>query len=262
LSYSGNSQEALSAYCQAREKGAEIIAVTAGGRLKEYAAKDKVTLLEVPANLPPRYAIGYLGIMPLCLMARLGIIGDIHAALKECRRLLELLRDKSLSWRVPERENPAKYIARKIHNKFVVIYSGSSQFEVVAARLRSQLSENSKVLASSFSFPEIIHNEVMGWNNPRRLLKNFAVIMLRDSKMDARVIRAMELVKGMLKKDAVEVYELCSKGEGLLSRILSLVYAGDYLSFYLAMLYGVDPAPTERIDYLKKELKGNAALKK
>ncbi len=254
LSYSGNTEETISAYLEAKEKGAYIIAISSGGTLKEEALKDKITYFQIPEALPPRCALGYLSIIPLCLLAKLGLIKDVSYAISQTLKVLEDLKNKSLNPSIAEKDNIAKYIARKICNKFTVIYSSSVHFDVVATRFKGQLNENSKALASSHVFPEMNHNEIMGWQNPKKLFKNFVVLILRDKNIHPRVAKRMDITSDIIKKEGVTLIEIWSKGEDLLSRIFSLIYIGDFISYYLALLYGIDPTPVERITYLKEEL--------
>jgi glucose/mannose-6-phosphate isomerase len=121
-------------------------------------------------------------------------------------------------------------------------------------RFRGQLAENSKALASSHVFPEMNHNEIVGWQNPKKLFKNFVVVMLRDKGMHPRIAKRMDITRDILKKEGVELIEICSAGEDLLSRIFSLIYIGDFISYYLAIRYGIDPMPVDRVTYLKKRL--------
>jgi len=254
-SYSGNTEETLSAYAQAKEKGATIIAISSGGKLKERSTADGFTFIQIPSGLPPRCALGYLSIIPLSLLAKLGLIGDVSQEVERAIRLLEELRDKKLSPKIGLKDNIAKHAASKLHNKFAVIYAPSVHFDVCATRFRGQLSENSKALASSHVFPEMNHNEIVGWESPRKLFKDMVVIMLRDKEAHARVNLRMDITRDILRKDeGVQIIEIYSQGDGLLSRMLSLIYTGDFVSLYLAILYGIDPTPVERVTYLKQEL--------
>jgi glucose/mannose-6-phosphate isomerase len=254
LSYSGNTEETLSAYASAKDKGSTIIAVSSGGALKERAVKDNVTFIEIPGNLPPRCALGYLSIIPLCVLARLGFIGEVGPAINHMIGVLEGLRDKNLNPRIGPKDNIAKFIASRLYNKFPIIYAASVHFDVCATRLRCQLNENSKALASSHVFPEMNHNEIVGWQNPKKMFKDFVVLMLRDKTMHPRVAKRMDITADILENEDVNVIEVWSRGEDLLARIFSLIYIGDFVSYYLAILYGIDPTPVERVTYLKKEL--------
>lgn len=252
LSYSGNTHEVLNVYKQARQKGAYIICISSGGVLGEYSRRDKVVFIKLPSGLLPRCAFGFLSIIPLCILSKLGIIKNIDNQIDELIGLLEKLRDDSLRPRIGQKDNIAKHIAGKVFNKFIVIYSGSIPFDIIASRFRGALAENSKTLSSTHTFPELNHNEIMGWENPKRLLKDFAVLMLKDNSLDYRVAKGMELASRIIKKEGVEVFDIWSQGNSLFSRMFSLIYIGDFISFYLAILYGIDPTPIGKIDYLKK----------
>jgi glucose/mannose-6-phosphate isomerase len=253
-SYSGNTEETLSAYRDAQNKGATIIAISSGGTLKESAHKDNITFIEIPGGLPPRCALGYLSIIPLCILSKLDLVNDVKQSVKQTVKVLDELKNKNLNPRIGQKDNIAKFIASKLWNKFVVIYSASVHFDVCVMRFRGQLAENSKALASSHVFPEMNHNEIVGWQNPKKLFKNFVVVMLRDKGMHPRIAKRMDITRDILKKEGVELIEICSRGEDLLSRIFSLIYIGDFISYYLAIRYGIDPMPVDRVTYLKKRL--------
>lgn len=253
-SYSGNTEETLSAYSQARKKGASIIAISSNGALKENCLRDGVTFIEIPKGLPPRCSLGYLSIIPLCLLAKLGLIKDVSSSLDKTVSALEDLRSRKLNPAIGAKDNIAKYVAGRLVNKFPIIYSASVHFDTVATRMRCQLNENSKSLASSHVFPEMNHNEIVGWEHPARLLKNLVVLMLRDKGVHPRVNKRMDITREIICKEDPDIIEIYSEGEDLLARIFSLIYIGDFVSFYLAVLYGIDPTPVERVTYLKKKL--------
>lgn len=257
LSYSGNTEEALSSYRQAKQEGSCVIAVSSGGKLKDYAKRDNTAFIQLPDNLPPRYALGYLSIVPLCVLSKLGLIKDASCGITDAINVLEGLRNKRLSPSIGPKDNVAKSVAQKLFNKFVIVYSASMHFDVCASRFRTQLSENSKTLASSHLFPEINHGEIVGWQNPGKLFKDFAVVFLRDEGMHPSVAKSMDIVKDILREEGINAIEVWSQGKTLLSRILSLIYTGDFISYYLAILYGIDPEPVERITYLKSRLAKN-----
>lgn len=253
-SYSGNTEETLSSYGQAKEKGATLIVISSNGKLEEYAKRDNVTFIAIPKGSPPRCNLGYLSIIPLGILAKLGLIKDVSLSIKQMVRTLEELRDKNLNPHIGQKDNISKAVAFKLFNKFVVIYSASIHFDICATRFRGEIAENSKALASSHIFPEMNHNEIVGWEHPKKLFKNFTVVMLRDKDMHPRLGLRMDITRDIIKKEGTEVIEIWSKGENLLSRIFSLIYIGDFVSYYLALLYGIDPTPVERVTYLKNQL--------
>jgi len=253
-SYSGNTEETLSAYKYAKEKGATLIAISSDGALKESASLDKVTFIEIPKELPPRCALGYLSIIPLCILVKLGMIKDVGPNINLAIKVLEELKNKSLNPHIGPLDNIAKSVALKLFNKFTVIYAGSLHFDVCATRFRGQLAENSKALSSSHLFPEMNHNEIVGWQNPKKQFKNFTIVLLRDKDLHPRVTKRMDITEDILNQEGLELIEIWSRGEDLLSKIFSLIYIGDFVSYYLAILYGIDPTPVERVTYLKKRL--------
>jgi glucose/mannose-6-phosphate isomerase len=254
LSYSGNTEETISAYEQAKRSNASLVVISSDGELKESAGKDNIAFIEIPKGVPPRCALGYLSIIPLVVLNKLGLIPDMSADIAETATVLEELRDKSLNPRINKKDNIARYIADKLFNKLPVIYSSSIYFDAVVTRWRGQINENSKALALSHVFPEMNHNEIMGWQNPARLFKDLTVLMLRDKGMHKRIIARMDISRDIIKKEGVDILEVSSRGVSLLSRIFSLIYIGDFVSFYLAIIYGVDPTPVDKVAYLKKRL--------
>ena len=252
-SYSGNTEEVLSAYRCARNRGSETIAITSGGKLSKIAKDDGVRVLNIPAGFPPRAALGYSFFPLLILLSKIGIIKDQAFFIDEAIRNLKKLKDKRLGRNINTKDNQAKRIANEIYGRLPVIYSASDRIDSVVTRWRGQLAENAKTLASSHFFPELNHNEIVGWENPKPILKNSAVIILRDAQDHPRVSKSMGIAKGIFRKYKINVIEVRSSGKELLARMLSLVYIGDYVSFYLSVLNEIDPSPVERIVYLKKD---------
>lgn len=253
-SYSGNTEETLSAYNDAKSKSAVLFAITSGGELARRAKEDKVSHMIIPRGLPPRCALGYSFFPSLILLSKLGLIEDNAKKIDIMVGLLKDLRDTRIGQDVPEKKNLAKSIARAIRLKIPIIYGGQDHVDSVVTRWRGQLAENSKTVSSSHLFPEMNHNEIVGWENPKKLLKHLIVIMLRDSGDHERTSKRMDITKTIIQKEKVEVIEVSSIGKDLLSRIFSLVYIGDFVSFYLAILNRTDPTPVESVTYLKSEL--------
>jgi glucose/mannose-6-phosphate isomerase len=181
------------------------------------------------------------------------MIGEESSQIEQTITVLSRLR-KSLSPEVKTEVNRAKSLALDIYGKFSLIYASNDFFDVVSYRWRTQLAENSKALSSNHVFPELTHNEIVGWEFPQKLLSDFIVICLRDKEDNPRIAKRMDITVSIIKQKASKVIEIWSEGEGLLSRIFSLIYIGDFVSFYLAILNRVEPMPVERITYLKKKL--------
>ena len=253
-SYSGNTEETISAYEDAKKRGARLIAITSGGTLADMARADAIPLLTIPGGLPPRAALGYSFFPSLVLLSKLGVTSDKGREIDGAIRLMDRLREKKIGPKVGAKDNPAKGLAQRMYGKFPVIYGGQDHIDSVVVRWRSQIAENSKTLASSHIFPEMNHNEIVGWQNPKKIFKDLIVLCLRDSLDHPRTKKRMDITRRIIAEEGVEYVEVESMGQTLLEKIFSLIYIGDFVSFYLAALNGVDPTPVERVTYLKKEL--------
>jgi glucose/mannose-6-phosphate isomerase len=253
-SYSGDTEETLSAYREAVSRGSNIIVITSGGKLEKAAKKDDLPCLMIPGGFPPRCALGYSLFPLLIVLAKIGIIKDQAGSIDDAIHNLIKLKDSGIGYKVPHKNNPAKKMAAEIFGKLPVIYASHDHIDAVVTRWRGQLAENSKTLSSGNLFPEMNHNEIVGWENPRKVLKECVAIILRDAADHPRISKRMDVTRKIFKRDKVKVLEVSSSGKELLARILSLVYIGDFVSFYLAILNGIDPTPVEKITYLKKEL--------
>jgi glucose/mannose-6-phosphate isomerase len=253
VSYSGNTEETLSAYREAREKGAPVVAITTGGRLGALAEEDGVPLITVPAGLAPRAATGYLFLPMLAVMSRLGLIPPVEEEVDELVAVLTELRAR-LEPGVPAAENPAKTLAWELLGNVPVVWGASGTTEVVAQRWKGQFNENAKIAAYWNAFPELNHNEIVGFEHPRQVLDHLYLVILRDPDDHPRVKRRMAITADLVRHRVSGVKEIEACGRGRLARMYSLIYIGDYASVYLAFLYGVDPGPVRVIDYLKQAM--------
>ena len=253
VSYSGNTEETLSAYAEASKRGANMVVITSNGKLKDRALENKNTLVVIPKGYPPRCALGYSFIPALAILSKIGLIKNKKEEIKKAASFLEALKKKKLMPDVKGRANIAKQIAKTVYGRFAAIYA-SEAMGSVATRWRGEFAENSKTLSSSHVFPEMNHNEIVGWENPEKLLKDFVAIILKDKGDHERIRTRMAITASILKKARFRVLEVESHGKSLMERMLSLVYIGDFTSFYLSILNKIDPTPVERITFLKKQL--------
>jgi glucose/mannose-6-phosphate isomerase len=252
-SYSGNTEETLSAYNDAQRRKARILALSSGGKVEEKSLQNGITWVNIPKGFPPRAALGYSFVPVLVMLERLGFVQGEEDQIK---RTGELLSSKRLRYRQESgvQENPAKRIALKLHQKLPIIYAATDHFDAVSTRWKGQICENAKMLAFNHVFPEFNHNELVGWKVLSEYRDDLIVVILKDEDDHPRIKKRMEIVKGIIEKEKVRVIEVESCGETLLSRIFSLIQLGDFASFYLAILNGEDPRPVKVIDFLKDEL--------
>ncbi|MFQ6092559.1 MAG: bifunctional phosphoglucose/phosphomannose isomerase [bacterium] len=252
LSYSGNTEETLRVFETAIERGVPLVCITSGGRLGELAAEEKKWVIRIPSGYPPRTALGYLFFPVLMILSRAGLIEDKKAQLIET---IALLGEKAEEYgsSVPVDRNEAKRLAGRLCGLFPLLYASES-FSPVARRWKTQIAENAKALAYSNVFPELNHNEIMGWQGLVQLETSFTVVILRDKGDLPQIQRRMEISRELIESDGLPVIEVWSQGDSPLARLFSLVCLGDFVSFYLAVLRGIDPTPVERIEYLKRRL--------
>ncbi|MFH1826499.1 MAG: bifunctional phosphoglucose/phosphomannose isomerase [bacterium] len=250
VSYSGNTEETLAALAQAQKSQAKIVCVTSDGKLKEKQINP--TYL-IPGGLQPRAAIAYLLVPILVCLESSGIAKGLSQQIIEAAALLE--RQKSaFGLSVATRNNLAKQLAKKLLGKTPIVFASKGTTESAGLRLKTQLNENSKLNPLFNVFPELDHNEIVGLAKLSRAEHNSCLVILRDEKDSERLKKRIEVTKSLIGRQLGGAQEVWSKGKSHLARLLSLVYFGDILSVYLAILRNVDPTPVEAIERLKKEL--------
>ncbi|MEA2553363.1 MAG: glucose/mannose-6-phosphate isomerase [Fimbriimonadaceae bacterium] len=250
-SYSGNTEETLSAYQSAKKSAARIICVTSGGKLAEMAHADGNTVIEIPGGQPPRTALGYMFIPVLSACERLNLVPqqDYESAfsvLEECV--------KRWSVSVPLKENQPKQLADAMHGRVGVLYGLGSYQATVANRWKGQINENAKNMASANAFPELNHNEILGWVKATEQGVSQWIALFLEDGTESEKMKARARVTEQLISKAAKVFRVKAEGQSLLQRMLSLTFFGDFLSLYLAALNGVDPENIDSINVLKSEL--------
>jgi glucose/mannose-6-phosphate isomerase len=251
-SYSGHTEETLSAFAQARERGAKLLAITTGGELARQAREWGAPLLTFSYRSQPRAALGHSFTLLLGVVGKLGFIADQSADLEEAIAVMEALQGE-IRETVPTTQNPAKQLARKIYGHLPFVY-GAGALSEVAHRWKTQFNENSKAWGVFDLLPELNHNTVVGYEFPADLAEKVVVVML-TSPLDHPRTRVRFRVTGeILARRGVAWEMIEARGRSPLAHMLSTIHFGDYVSYYLAMLYGVDPTPVAIIAYLKERL--------
>jgi len=254
ISYSGNTEETLTACKVAMERNSRVISVCSGGKLKELSEKGRVPCLLVPPGMPPRTTIGYLFLPLLNILERLKWTNIHKQNYDELFEVLNYVRDRYRP-EITLSENPAKAISQELVGKIPLIYGVEGRTDVVAHRLKTQFNENSKIMAFWDAFPELSHNEIVAWGKEGRMdFQQFHSLFIRDVEEGERIKKRIEITQSIMTERKVGFQEIWTEGENHLTRILSAIYKIDWLSFYLAALQGVDPTPVKMIDLLKREL--------
>lgn len=253
-SYSGNTEETLAAYRDARAKRAQILAITTGGELKEMALADELPMIEIPGGLSPRAALGYSFFPLLVVMEELGIISKRHCNIAKVTETLRKLRD-ALGPKVPEADNPAKQLARRLVGKYPLIYGVTGITDVVAERWKGQFNENAKHPAFFNVFPELNHNEIMGYEGDKDLLKSLEIIILRSPDEGPRIKKRIDITTELIQDMVSGITQIMPQGDTPLERMFYHIMFGDYVTCYLCLLNKKDPTEIHLINALKERLK-------
>ncbi|MDO8886582.1 bifunctional phosphoglucose/phosphomannose isomerase [Candidatus Oleimmundimicrobium sp.] len=253
VSYSGNTEETLSAFEQAVSLGAFVISITSGGELAKKARNSNLPVMTIPGGLQPRAALGYLLIPIFVVLEKLGLIKSKVDEIKNTVDSLKQTRE-TLSPGNPLNKNLAKQLAERLVGKIPVVYGSCGITGVAALRWKCQFNENSKVPAFYNIFPELNHNETVGWELLKDITERFFLIIFKDDQDHPQVKKRIDITKSLIQEHFDSVFETWTKGESKLERIFSIIYLGDFVSTYLAVAEGIDPSPVERISLLKKEL--------
>ena len=246
-SYSGNTEETIAALHKALLKRAHCIVISSGGKILDIAREYNLFYIQLPAGSPsPRAMLGFNMIALLSLLYHTNLIGA--AFIKETENSIEYLdrSEKAI-------QTEAEIIAKKLKGKFPVIYC-DSRLQAMALRFQQQLNENSKQLAHINTFPEMNHNELVGWRFPENLMPMLQVVYLYSDHDHERVEKRMEICRDIFEKKSNSIIDIVGEGASLLEQYYYLIHLTDWISFYLAKENGVEADPIEMIDYLKSEL--------
>jgi glucose/mannose-6-phosphate isomerase len=252
-SYSGNTEETLSALAQAEEKGAKIAVIAGGGKLQAHAEEKNYPFVLLPKAAQPRYAVLYNLKALLVLFQNAGVLAE-QDAVAQLESQADFLKQATAAWRpdVATKDNPAKQIAQELAGKSVVIYGGPKLFPA-AYKWKISVNENAKQVAWTNQIPEFNHNEFIGWSK-QPVDKPYAVIDLRSNLEHPRVQKRFEIIARLLSGMRPEPIVVQAEGQTLLEQLLWTVAFGDFVSMYLALLNGINPAPVELVEKFKKEM--------
>jgi len=251
-SFSGNTEETLSAFQEALCTDAKKLVITTGGQLLETARVSGIPAFVFHYESTPRAALGY-SLMPLLAIAgKLGIVrekdADVAEAIAVMEELLRRIRED-----VPLAKNPAKQLATRLHGRLPVIY-GAGLLADVARRWKTGLNETSETWAFYEQLPEAGHNAIVGFALPTAVAQAAFVVFLQAPSLHPRVLLRYDFARRALAEAGVDSETVESMGRGPLAHMLSTLFFGDYVSLYLALLNEVAPAPTVVLAGLKQWL--------
>lgn len=253
VSYSGNTEETLDGLGQALDRGATTVAVSSGGELCSIAAERELPLFRIPGGMQPRASLGYLFIPIMCALERMGLIAGVSDELLASVDLMEQRRSEY----GPEAEleaNPAKRLAKDLLGYMPIVYGAEGYLAVAASRWKAQFNEMAKIPSFDNYFPELNHNETVGWQNLAEVCERCHVIVLGEPALHPRTEKRVKITLELIHGSVGHTTRVCARGSNTTERLLDLIYFGDFASVYLALALGQDPTPVTRIENLKKQL--------
>ncbi|MEK9156320.1 MAG: bifunctional phosphoglucose/phosphomannose isomerase [Patescibacteria group bacterium] len=248
-SYSGNTEETIIGLENAIEKGAKIIALTTGGKLADLAHRHSFPLVHFGYDSPPRMAFAYSFTLLLAIFVRLGQYHLPRHYEDICHQVRGLT--ESFRYEAPLENNPAKKLAGALFNKMPIICA-TPLLRSIGLRFKCQLNESAKALALVEFLPEMHHNGIEGFLTPK--IPRHYIILRSKYDRDRNKLRA-DITAEIIKKSGFDYSEhTLSEAADPLAEHLALVVFCDYVSYYLAILNGVDPDVIDNIKYLKSKL--------
>jgi glucose/mannose-6-phosphate isomerase len=260
-SYSGDTEETLGSLLDALKRGCMAYCISSGGAVIKYARKHKVPYLQVPGGMPPRAALPYMFVPLLVFLEKAGLVKGVDKEFEEAAALLEKISQEN-GPDTPYCDNFAKNVATHIGDAAPVIY-GWGVFRSVAQRFKQQFNENSKSAAKWEYFPELDHNEIVGWEGRGEQCRYFSVIFIRDIDDEpVEISSRIDTTQQIMERAGLIMFDLKVHGKSTLAKMLSTVVVGDFISVYLAVMRGVDPTPVITINHLKGTLEQNGVKEK
>jgi glucose/mannose-6-phosphate isomerase len=248
-------EETLEAFRPLLMTGSRKLVMTSGGQLAQIAIDNRIPAFIFDYKSPPRAALPLSLIALVAIISKLGLVRDMSPDIDESCAILARI-NAAINENIPEKQNSAKQMARRIFGNMPVIY-GAEHLSEVAARWKIQVNENVKGWAFNAAFPELNHNSASGYEVPAAITKNTLVLMLRSDKLHPRVLLRYGITGKILARAGVKYEIIDASGDSRLSQMMSLILMGDYVSYYLALLYQIDPYPIKAVEYLKSELNHN-----
>lgn len=251
LSYSGDTEETVSAANHALERNAHCVGISSGGYISSLASSERFDLIKITPDLSSRSALAYFLIGIWRIFQKLEIFAEGDELLTETGHFIT---DQIALFSNLEENEPLE-LAEEILDSLPVIYSSDGILKPVNLRWRNQIQEYAKTLAYGGILPEMNHNEIVGWERTSHLMGRVSCIQLIDENDHYRVQRRMDISAELIEPHAVAYQRVRAVGPCPLRRMIYMVLFGDFMAYYLAILSETDPAPITKIDLLKTKLK-------
>jgi len=254
ISYSGNTEETLSCMLDAAKKGCKMICISSDGTMQRVAKALGLPLIGLPRMTAARVSFPYLFAPLPYLLAKLRVL-SLDKVEKEMSNATDMVGKltREYAMEAPYEENFAKKAAFQLFGTVPVIYS-YCQYRSVGLRFKTQINENCKLPARCEVFPELDHNEIMGWEASKQIIKHYTLILLRGPEEPREVKTRIEVLNEKFFKKAKSVIEINTQGQTTLARIFYLLFTADMISLYLSVLHHRDPVASKTFQILKYEV--------
>jgi glucose/mannose-6-phosphate isomerase len=244
-SYSGNTEETVASFEEALKHSLPCVGISAGGKIEEMCRENGVPHVKLPIPFPdfqPRIGTGYFFGAIFQILANLGLVED---ATRELLAIAEKMKERMPVW-----EAQGQALAKRLAGKTPIVYT-STKYKAVAMVWKIKFNENAKTPAFWNFFPELNHNEMVGFTNPQA---KFFVTMLRDPEDHPQNLKRFEVTSRLLEGKGIETETVDMEGSDVFSKIFSAIYLGDWASYYMALEYRQNPTPVDMVEDLKKLL--------
>ncbi len=256
-SYSGATEEVINNADQAAKRGAKLMVVGTGGKLVDLAKEQEVPYYQIKAEFnpsnQPRMAVGYTLVGQVALVRKTALIKLTHEEVEKTVKVMRGLQTK-LKIEVPEADNLAKQLARKMYGK-MICFVGSEHLSGAMHTVKNQSNENAKTFSTRFDIPELNHHLMEGLKHPENNKKDLFFWMVQSQLYSDKHQKRIELTQDVIEKNGVETFLYQPTSDSHFSQAFEAIQFGAFVIFYLSMLYGIDPAPIPWVDYFKKRLR-------
>jgi len=244
-SYSGNTEETISAFQEALDNNLTCVAISNGGKIEEMCKENNVPFVKLPypyENFQPRMATGYFVFSIFQILVNIGLIEDIREDIVSAANKLQK--------RIIKSEEAGKSIAKKLVGKTPIIYT-TTKFKPLAMIWKIKINENAKTPAFWHYFPELNHNELVGFTNPQA---EFFFVFLRDTDAHPQVLKRFDVTMRLMKEKGMTTQIIDIMGDSILEKLFATIALGDWTSYYLALEYDQDPTPVDMVEDFKEIL--------
>ncbi len=243
ISYSGNTEETLASYTDAKKRKVPIVGIASGGKLQQRCKKDSVPFIPIPSGYQPRMALGFFVSALAVLLEEINMVKHASSDLQETAPFL--------TNNMSSYKRKGNTLAQNIGKSIPIVYS-SHTHKMLAIMWKINFNENAKIQSFFNAFPELNHNEMVGFTN---MIGSYHFLILEDGQEDARIKRRMQLFAQFMRKRKVPTTMIPLVGKTFLEKTFSSILTSLWTSYFLATnIYHIDPIPVDMVEEFKKKL--------